>query len=312
MGQVINIQKQKNMGQIAAIAKHNLRLYQPINTDPKKTCENVFLIGSKHINVLKEIDDRLENISYRKDANKLVNLVFSASNEEMSKIDVLAWSKEITDFCVKKFGKDNILYSVLHKDEKTDHLHISFTPIVENKLRSNLWFDGPSKISSFRKEVYKINKKYGFKQDDIEKKAKSEDIQDYYNDVNNLKKLDLLVEKDLEEINKISMFSLNTKKVINEKIPNILNIVKLVKAYRNSNKKISKDLLITKKQNQQLKEENLKFNEMREFQQLSYIQIEELKKIAKEMIEKKEPIENVKIENLNINKNNVFRRKNKI
>ena len=163
------------------------------------------------MNVVQEVQSKLEGIKYRKDANKVINLVFSASHEEMAKIDPIAWSKEITEFCEKKFGKENILYSVLHRDELTPHLHISFVPIVDKKLRSNVYFDGPAKISRFRQEVYEINKKYGFKKDNPEKKAKAKVIAKHYQEVREYEALDKKLIKNLNNSKSCLKFHLIPK-----------------------------------------------------------------------------------------------------
>ena len=87
--------------------------------------------------------------------------MFGASNEEfaaMGEAKANQWAKEINDFCIKKFGKQNILYSVCHNDETSKHLHLSFIPLRDGKLQSNYWFDGPAKLQAFRKEIYAINK----------------------------------------------------------------------------------------------------------------------------------------------------------
>ena len=163
MGQVINVKKVKNEIAIKKIGDHNLRQQISDNVDAEKSDQNFYLIGSANMNVVQEVQSKLEGIKYRKDANKVINLVFSASHEEMAKIDPIAWSKEITEFCEKKFGKENILYSVLHRDELTPHLHISFVPIVDKKLRSNVYFDGLRKFRDFVKKFMKSTKNMGLK-----------------------------------------------------------------------------------------------------------------------------------------------------
>lgn len=284
MGQVINVQKQKNHGQISAVAKHNLRMYNPTNADPKREKDNVFLIGSKKTNVLQEIEDKLDGIKFRKDANKVVNLVFSASKEEISKIDVMKWANEINAYCSEKFGKDNVLYSVLHRDELTEHLHFSFVPLREGKLQSNYWFDGPAKLSAFRQEIYQINKKYGFKKDSPAEKAQSDQIESFYKDLNDLPKLEKGIEKDLNAIAALSSFTMNHKKAVEKATPHIANILKVAKAYRYKNKKLNTLYLQAKKETQRLKEENAKFEDIKELQALNYIQLNKVKQYAQELI----------------------------
>ena len=80
MGQVINVKKVKNEIAIKKIGDHNLRPQISDNVDAEKSDQNLYLIGSADMNVVKEVQTKLEGIKYRKDANKVINLVFSASH----------------------------------------------------------------------------------------------------------------------------------------------------------------------------------------------------------------------------------------
>ena len=250
MGQVVNVEKYKNSTAISKVADHNLRQQHSSNVDPSKSKNNLYLVGSADLDVLAEVSKRLEGIKYRKDANKVCNVVFSASNEEMSKIDAETWAKEINQYMELKVGKENVLYSVLHQDELTPHLHFSFVPIVDKKLRSNVYFDGPAKLSKFRQEIYLINKKYGFKKDQVEKKAKAKTIAKHYQEVNEFEKLDKKIEQEfqnLAEIPNFSMFS-NPKKILEEKTPIFQNLIKFSKGLRvNFSKMVVKYKLLKKK-----------------------------------------------------------------
>ena len=70
MGQVINVKKIKNHIAIKKIADHNLRQQFSDNVDPSRSKQNLFLIGSPDMNVVQEVQNKLEGIKYRKDANK--------------------------------------------------------------------------------------------------------------------------------------------------------------------------------------------------------------------------------------------------
>ena len=73
-------------------------------------------------------------------------------------------------------------------------MHISFVPIVDKKLRSNVYFDGPAKISRFRQEVYEINKKYGFKKKTTQKRSKKLKLfAKHYQEVREYEALDKLI-----------------------------------------------------------------------------------------------------------------------
>lgn len=249
MGQVINVKKVKNEIAIKKIGDHNLRQQFSENVDQDRTSQNLYLIGSADMNVNQEVRNKLEGVKYRKDANRVINLVFSASHEEMAKIDSVAWSKEITKFCEEKFGKENMLYSVLHRDELTDHLHISFVPLVDKKLRSNVYFDGPAKISKFRQEVYLINKKYGFAKDQSKKKAKAQSIAKHYQEVREFESLEKKIDQEFQQLEDLPKFSLNTKKVIQEKTPTFQNLMKFARGLKVNFKKLARKYKEVKQEN---------------------------------------------------------------
>ncbi|MDK5224918.1 plasmid recombination protein, partial [Serratia nevei] len=98
----------------------------------------------------------------RKDANVMLEMIFSASpeffyknldrekfdkltmknnkseladlfNKNLDKEKLEQFTKTVVDFCNEKF-KDNIVNLTLHLDEKTPHFHLTLTPIIEGKL----------------------------------------------------------------------------------------------------------------------------------------------------------------------------------
>lgn len=249
MAQVIDIKKYKNSTAISKVGNHNLRQQFSDNIDQLKTNENLYLIGSADLDALDEVKKKLEGIKFRKDANKVCNLVFSASHEEMKKIDVEKWAREINQYCENKFGKDNIVYSVLHRDELTEHLHISFVPIIDKKLRSNVYFDGPAKITRFRQEIFLINKKYGFKKDSPEKKAKAQSISKHYQEVREYEALEKKIDQEFKQLEELPKISFNTKKLFEEKTPVFQNLLKFSKGLRDSFKKLGEKYKAVKKEN---------------------------------------------------------------
>ena len=249
MAQVLDIKKYKNSTAISKVGDHNLRQQFSDNVDKEKTKQNLYLIGSADLNALDDVKSKLDGIKYRKDANKVCNLVFSASHEEMKKIDVEKWAIEINQYCEKKFGKDNIVYSVLHRDELTPHLHISFVPIVDKKLRSNVYFDGPAKLTKFRQEIFAINKKYGFKKDNPARKAKAQAIAKHYQEVREFESLEKKIDQEFQQLADLPKFSFNTKKLFEEKTPIFQNLMKFAKGLKVNFKKLGEKYKAVKKEN---------------------------------------------------------------
>ena len=294
MAQVINIEKHKDNTKISSIAKHNLRCYTPKNVDPARQADNIYFVGQKGQNdILSTLKEKLKDVKHRSDANKVVNLVFSASSEEfqaMGPEKAKKWATEMHNYCSKKFGKDNVLYSVLHRDEQTDHLHFAFTPLRDGKLQSNYWFDGPAKLSKFRKEIYEINKKYGIGKDkpttqNDDKKADRKEIDDFYKRVKRCEKIDNSINKEIEAVQGLGSFSmtLNPKAKIEALTPTIKKIADYANTASTRIEKF-KSLLASKTQKLKEKEEEIKkkddelkrFAEVENIKKLTYAELAEL------------------------------------
>ena len=103
--------------------------------------------------VLAALDARLAALPKppQKNAVLVVELMLAASPEWFTAGGKPGrFANESLEWAYAKFGKENILTASLHRDEKTPHLQILLTPIVEKKgvakLRASHYFDGPSKM----------------------------------------------------------------------------------------------------------------------------------------------------------------------
>ena len=290
MAQVINIEKYKDNTKISSVAKHNLRCYIPKNVDPERQKDNIFFVGAQgQKGIAKTVAERLKDIPHRKDANKVINLVFGASQEEFEKMGeekAKKWATELNNYCIKKFGKENVLYSVLHNDETTKHLHFSFLPLRDGKLQSNFWFDGPSKLKRFRNEIYEINKKYGIAPDAPEPKDKADrqEIVEFYNKVERSEKIDDSIDKEIEKlkaIDTINPFTLKGK--IEEATKAIRKVSEYaqtssfrVNRYKSKNKSLRKQNDKLKEENEKLKADLKRFEEVDNIKKLTYVELSDL------------------------------------
>jgi len=73
----------------------------------------------------------------RKDAVKYQTHVLTGSHEEMTKIfskkeTAEAWIKANLAFIENEYGRENIVRFVLHRDEKTPHLHVVTVPLTKD------------------------------------------------------------------------------------------------------------------------------------------------------------------------------------
>jgi hypothetical protein len=302
MGQVVNIAKYKNNNEINAIAKHNLRCYIPTNVDGEKTASNTYFIGQPgQVGISRIVTKTLKDIPHRKDANKVINLVLGASVEEfdrMGKIKSEQWAKEMHEFLEKKFGKDNVLYSVLHNDETAKHLHFAFIPLRDGKLQSNYWFDGPAKLQAFRKEIYAINKKYGIAKDDPppkEDKAERQEIDNFYKNLKSSEKVDDYIGAEIEKVQDLGNFTITPKSKIEKLTPVIKKIADYamtanvrIKKYKSSNAKLKK---ANKEFEEKIKKQNdelSRFAEVENIKNLKYAELNKVNQYVNDIIKQRE------------------------
>ena len=74
----------------------------------------------------------------RKDSTRFVDTLITASPEFFkgkSPKEIQAFFQRAADFLIDRVGRENIVSAVVHMDEKTPHLHLTFVPLTkDNRL----------------------------------------------------------------------------------------------------------------------------------------------------------------------------------
>lgn len=159
----MRIAKIKDAKQMADTAGHNFRLRSQPNIDPSKSEQNRILWNNLNMNTTKrsgfsEAFQKLYTdlgVAPRKNSVLACEVVISASPEFFStKLDedIDIWAQNQVDFMKKQFG-DNCRVAILHKDEKTPHLH--FILSTEEKVSKNF----KNRHGASVKEVWQLNAK---------------------------------------------------------------------------------------------------------------------------------------------------------
>lgn len=243
--QAIDYQKKyKTNEQIRRVAAHNLRKGQlPKNCDPELTHLNKYLVGSKSMDVVKQLDSMLEGVKYRKDAVRTAHMVFSASPEwfDTSTEEQRAlWEEKTMEYVKDTFGEQNILYATVHYDEKTPHIHVCAVPLVDNKLNMKAIFNGKQGLAdNFHTKYNEYVKDLGLQRGIAFSKANRTEIDEYEKMLKNtLELINLNNEKFDEQYSKAS-----ATKNIDKFIDNVRN--KLLPSFENFKNKIrEKDEII--------------------------------------------------------------------
>ena len=86
------------------------------------------------------IQSRIEQAGCRtrKDSTRFVDTLITASPEFFkgkSPKEIQAFFQRAADFLIGRVGRENIVSAVVHMDEKTPHLHLTFVPLTkDNRL----------------------------------------------------------------------------------------------------------------------------------------------------------------------------------
>ena len=189
---ILRIQKEHNRAGVASRAAHNLRQHSAApRADAARSAQNK-TIGAKTVpDVLAALDARLAALPKppQKNAVLVVELMLAASPEWFTAGGKPGrFANEALEWAYAKFGKENILTASLHRDEKTPHLQILLTPIVEKKgvakLRASHYFDGLSKMrdlqTEFAAHVEKLGLRRGIERKPGEPIKRHTTLKEYY------------------------------------------------------------------------------------------------------------------------------------
>ncbi|MBU3107121.1 plasmid recombination protein [Clostridium gasigenes] len=215
------------------------------NIDAEKTKDNIILIGNE--NVEEYVFNYLEGVKLRDNSVIARELVLSAGNGfwgRLSDMDRKKWIDTNTKFLEYNFGS-NCVYSVLHLDETTPHIHTLIVPKFWNEkkgfyeLNNSYYFDGKSKMIAWQDKYTATmtdNFNNVFMRGIRGSKSKHIDLKTYYSLIN-----ENLDEKQAESIVSYAKENyLNRKKVqeLQETLQNNQEIMKACEKIIKTNKEL--------------------------------------------------------------------------
>lgn len=265
-------------------------------TNANANIQNEILIGDK--NIYENVKEYLKDVKVRKNSVYARELLQTASPDffkGLSNKDLQKWKDENIKFLKDNFGT-NCIYSTLHKDEKTWHIHSLIVPRFENKkgeliLSNSRYFDGIEKMrewqnnyaKSMQEEFKCLNR--GIKYS----KAKHLTIRQYYTLVN-----ESLNEKNIAQV----LAKAQNNELLEIKIKAITKTLQVYKSY-SSKSDIEKENAIKESKSLIKEIEKMKENEATYKQALSLIsqQFKIPQSVVKEAIRECENINEKENEN---------------
>lgn len=106
------------------------------------------------------IQNRIEQARCRtrKDSTRFVDTLITASPEFFkgkSPKETAAFFQRAADFLIQRVGRDNIVSAVVHMDEKTPHMHLTFVPLTEdNRLSAKEILGNRARLSRWQDDFH--------------------------------------------------------------------------------------------------------------------------------------------------------------
>lgn len=173
--------------QVNNISRHNERKnenYSNKDIDKSRTELNYHLKQPKEISYEKEFNRlRQENnlkgnlrLTGSKQSNIMCELMITSDNDFFKRIgtaETKRFFESSYDFACKKCGEKNIVSAVVHMDEMTPHMHLTYIPVVKGlkkgqevlKINSSEFWKGFNSYGKLQDDFYSYVKERGFELD---------------------------------------------------------------------------------------------------------------------------------------------------
>ncbi|MFC9601718.1 MobV family relaxase [Peribacillus butanolivorans] len=179
---VIHMKKFKS-ADVKGMQIHNQREKESqtnMDIDKERSSLNYDLLNHAPIDyderIQQEIDERYTGErAIRKDAVKLCSFVVTSDKAFFDGLDPQEekrFFEESVKFLQDRYGEKNMVYAVVHKDEKTPHMHVGMVPITsEGKLAAKQFFGKKTELQQLQDKFHEHVTKKGF---DLERGVSSD------------------------------------------------------------------------------------------------------------------------------------------
>ncbi|POD82629.1 Plasmid recombination enzyme type [Bacillus subtilis subsp. subtilis] len=168
---ICNMRKFKN-ADLKGLQIHNQRekeSHTNPDIDESRTNLNYDLLHQQKIDYKAIINDHISknvetNRAVRKDAVRCCSFMISASPEFFDGLlpeHEKAFFESNLSFLQERYGKENVMYASVHKDEKTPHMHVGIVPITKEKKLSAKQIFNKVEMKQLQEAIGRHNEKWG-------------------------------------------------------------------------------------------------------------------------------------------------------
>jgi len=139
--------------------------------DMSKSNLNYDLVNGARIDYNEKINARIEEgmttgKAVRKDAVRVASFLVTSDKEffdNLSESEEREFFATAYEYFCEEYGKENIAYAMVHKDEKTPHMHVGFVPITEDgRLSAKDFFGKKLQLVQLQDKFHKHMEEAGF------------------------------------------------------------------------------------------------------------------------------------------------------
>lgn len=272
---ILRFKKDKG-GAIAGCERHNERKKEAYKSNPdidmNKSKENYHIIHAPQYTYSRKIKELIKEYGCktRKDSVKLVETLITASPEFMNRLskgEQMEYFERAVKFMKDEIGEDRIISAVVHMDEATPHMHLVFCPInKDGKLSAKSILGNQKSLSEWQTRYYNyMHERWNeLERGKSAQETKRKHIPTWlFKLADNLDNLYNQLLKKIENINMIGMKK-NKEEAINilsEFVPKAEKFSAKVNSYNDYINELEERVLIQRKDNRILAEENLDLKE---------------------------------------------------
>ena len=154
----------KKAGAVAACERHNERKKEKYASNPDieldRTADNYHIVKPKNFTYNKACKQLIKErgCKERKNSIRMVETLITASPEFLAGLSLQEQREYFTravNFMADKIGSRNIISAVVHMDERTPHMHLSFCPITEDgRLSAKEILGNQKKLSQWQTDFH--------------------------------------------------------------------------------------------------------------------------------------------------------------
>lgn len=272
---ILRFKKDKG-GAIAGCERHNERKKEAYKSNPdidmNKSKENYHIIHAPQYTYSRKIKELIKEYGCktRKDSVKLVETLITASPEFMNRLskgEQREYFERAVKFMKDEIGEDRIISAVVHMDEATPHMHLVFCPInKDGKLSAKSILGNQKSLSEWQTRYYNyMHERWNeLERGKSAQETKRKHIPTWlFKLADNLDNLYNQLLKKIENINMIGMKKNKEEAIglLSEFVPKAEKFSAKVNSYKDYINELEERVLIQRKDNRELAEENLDLKE---------------------------------------------------